>query len=162
MSPRQSSDPRKRERQLANLRPGPPAPAGNALARRHGGYAVVTARERDEKAREVFAALSADAPLRGPDGGLPSADTAVVSLFARCLVQLERVEEDMADHGWRDRKTGEARPVVDLARRLRAEALDYAESLGMTPRSRARLGLDLQRGFDLATHWAQESEADDA
>lgn len=162
MSPRQSTDPRKRARQRSNLRQGPAAPKGNQLARSHGGYAVVTARERDEKAREVFAALSADAPLRGPDGGLPAADTAVVSLFSRCLVQLERVEQDMADHGWRDRKTGEPRPVVDLARRLRAEALDYAESLGMTPRSRARLGLDLQRSFDLAAFWSEQDQADGA
>ena len=157
-----SRDPQARGRQLANLVSAPSAPAGNRRARSHGGYAVVTARERDVKAREVFAALSADAPLRGPDGGLPSADTAVVSLFARCLVQLERVEEDMADHGWRDRKTGEARPVVDLARRLRAEALDYAESLGMTPRSRARLGLDLQRSFDLAQAMAEDARREDA
>jgi phage terminase small subunit len=35
--------------------------------------------------------------------------------------------------------------VVELARRLRGEALDLAESLGMTPRSRAKLGLDLTR-----------------
>jgi hypothetical protein len=73
-------------------------------------------------------------------------------------VQFERVEADIADHGWRDRKTGEARSVVDLARRLRAEALGYAESLGMTPRSRAKLGLDLQRTIDLATAM---SEPDD-
>jgi hypothetical protein len=41
---------------------------------------------------------------------------------------------------------------------LRAEALDLAESLGMTPRSRARLGLDLSRTVDLATAM---SEPDD-
>ena len=51
--------------------------------------------------------------------------------------------------------------------RLRNQALDLAESLGCTPRSRACLGLDLQRqaAFDLAAHWAEaesiEAEAEE-
>jgi hypothetical protein len=32
------------------------------------------------------------------------------------------------------------------------------DALGMTPRSRAKLGLDVQRGFDLAKHWAEGGE----
>lgn len=141
-----SRDPDKRSRQLANLRPGAGAgPPGNRRALAHGGYAAVSPLERDRKAQKIFEALAADAPMRDGAGGLPAADTAVVSLFARCLVQLERVEADMADHGWKDRESGDPRPVVELARRLRGEALDYAEALGMTPRSRAKLGLDLTR-----------------
>jgi len=141
-----SRDPDKRSRQLANLRPGAGAgPPGNRRALAHGGYAAVSPLERDRKAQEIFEALAADAPMRDGAGRLPAADTAVVSLFARCLVQLERVEADMGDHGWKDRASGDPRPVVELARRLRGEALDYAEALGMTPRSRAKLGLDLTR-----------------
>jgi phage terminase small subunit len=141
-----SRDPDKRSKQLANLRPGAGAgPPGNRRALAHGGYAAVSPLERDRKAQEIFETLAADAPMRDGAGGLPAADTAVVSLFARCLVQLERVEADMADHGWKDRESGDPRPVVELARRLRGEALDYAEALGMTPRSRAKLGLDLTR-----------------
>lgn len=48
--------------------------------------------------------------------------------------------------------------MVELETRLRREALDLAESLGMTPRSRAKLGVDVQRGFDLAQHWAERGE----
>ena len=159
-----SHDPEKRSKQLANLRPGSGAPAGNRRALAHGGYAAVSPLERDRKASEIFEALSVDAPMRVQAGGLPAADTAVVSLFARCLVQLERVEADMADHGWRDRETGDPRPVVELARRLRAEALDYAESLGMTPRSRAKLGLDhtrtLSAGEALDDHLAKRYGGD--
>lgn len=58
---------------------------------------------------------------------------------------------DVRAHGWRDHKTGNPRPVLDVEARLRREALDYAEALGMTPRSRARLGLDLVRTVDMAT-----------
>lgn len=140
-----SRDPDKRAKQLANLRAAPPAPRGHRRAVTHGGYSIVGPLERDRKARDIFEALAADAPMRDDAGGLPAADTAVVSLFARCLVQLERVEADMGDHGWKDRESGDPRPVVELARRLRGEALDYAEALGMTPRSRAKLGLDLTR-----------------
>lgn len=141
-------------RALANLRPGPKAPPGNGLAETHGGYSAVTEEEREERVGQVFEAIGADAPLRGPDGGLPRADTVAVYLLARCLVRLERVERFHRDCGWVDPKMKLPRPSVDLEGRLRREALDLAESLGMTPRSRARLGLDLQRGFDLAQHFA--------
>jgi len=47
---------------------------------------------------------------------------------------------------------------VELERQLRLEALDYARELGLTPRSRAALGLDLVRSFDLAAHWQAEDE----
>jgi hypothetical protein len=53
------------------------------------------------------------------------------------------------DHGWLDGK-GEPRPSAHLERLLRAEIADHCDALGMSPRSRARLGLDLQRGYDLA------------
>lgn len=156
-----SRDEEARSRQLKNLRRGgPPAAAGNALAATHRGYSAVSAREQDAKARAVYDALAADAPLRAPDGGLPRSDSMVVGLLARCLVRLERVEDDMDAHGWRDRESGEARPVVELEGKLRREALDYARELGMTPRSRLALGLDLQRGFDLAQAMAADGEAE--
>ena len=34
---------------------------------------------------------------------------------------------------------------------MRREAADYLDALGMTPKSRAKLGLDLQRTVDLAS-----------
>jgi hypothetical protein len=144
-----------RERQLANLRPAPPAPPGNQLRRSHGGYSEVTEQERDKRAKEVFAALAEDTPLRDPSGGLPAADTMVVHLLAKCLVRLERVERFHATFGAFDLATKAPRASVDLERRLRMEALDYAKELGMTPRSRVALGIDVQRGMDLARALAE-------
>lgn len=156
-----SRDPDAQARQLGNLRRGgPPAEPGNRLASTHGGYSAVSEQDKDAKVRAVYDALAADAPLRGPDGGLPRSDAMVVGLLARCLVRLERVEADMADHGWKDRHTGQARPVVDLEGRLRREALDYARELGMTPRSRLALGLDLARGRDLASEMAADADTE--
>lgn len=84
----------------------------------------------------------------------------VVHLLARCLVRLERLEEFHATYGAFDLKSKAPRPSLELERRLRAEALDYARELGMTPRSRAALGLDLRRGMDLARAAAEDWEAE--
>ncbi len=146
-----SSRPGARARQLANLnRGGNPAPLGNQRHRSHGGYARVARPQLEAKEREVFDALAEDAPLRDVDGGLPRPDALVVTLLAKALCRLEGVEAYTRLYGSVEFKTGNVRPAAELERRLRAEALDYAEALGMTPRSRARLGLDLARTTDLA------------
>lgn len=145
-----------RRRQLANLTARPPAPEpGNQRARRHGGYAAVAVARMEAKVREVFDALAADAPLRDQVGELPAADGALVTLAAECLCRLEDVSANVRDHGLLDGEGG-VRPVVELEGRLRREAADYLDALGCTPRSRARLGLDVARGFDLAEHWAEQ------
>lgn len=160
MSPT-SRDPRRRARQLANLRKGGTiAPAGNRRAVKHGVYAVIAADRLDAKAREVFAALAADAPLRDAAGELPAADGAAVRLAADVLCRLDGMRDYLARRGVEDEK-GVLRVVeLDLERRLRAEAADHLDSLGMTPRARARLGLDVARtvAFDLATEWAEPED----
>jgi len=147
-----SSDPEKRARQLANLRPAPAAPVGNHRTRRHGGYAQVSVERIEGRAREVFDALAADAPLRDEGGDLPAADQAAVHLLAQSLCRLEDVAGHLAATGWIDQRTGEPRQsVLDLEARLRREAAAMLDRLGMTPASRARLGLDLVRAFDAAS-----------
>jgi hypothetical protein len=154
-----SDRPAARARQLANLRPAPPAPAGNQRPRTHGAYAVVARERLEEKALAVFDALSADAPLRNPDGQLPAADAVPVRLLAECLCRLDSIGDYLRDFGWRG-PDGEPRLVLlDLERRLRAEASDHADALGMTPRSRAKLGLDLQRSVDLSTAMSEPDPA---
>jgi Phage terminase, small subunit len=148
-----------RKRQLDNLKPAPPAPPGNRRAVTHGAYAAIVRERHDRKRLQVFEALAFDVPLR-EGGELPRPDAVVVSLLAETLCRLEDVKRDIDDHGWRDRKTGDPKPVVTLERRLRREALDYAEALGMTPRSRARLGLDLAQlqRRDFALEAADDAE----
>jgi phage terminase small subunit len=97
----------------------------------------------------VFDALSLDVPLRGPDGGAPRHDTVVIRLFAEALCRLDDVKANISAHGWADAK-GNPRPVLDVEARLRREALEYAEALGCTPRSRSRLGLSLVKTASLA------------
>lgn len=154
-----SSDPARRARQEANLVPGArTAPPGNQRARSHGGYAEVAQERVNSRVGELLAALAEDAPLRGPDGGLPAHDTVAVHLLATTLCRIEDVERHLTAYGYLDAK-GDVRPAADLAGRLRREAADYLDSLGMTPRSRVRLGLDLAdaagKAPDLARQLAQ-------
>lgn len=52
--------------------------------------------------------------------------------------------------------------VVELEAKLRREALDLAEALGCTPRSRARLGLDVVQSVSLAEAMSALEDGDDA
>lgn len=135
---------------LANLRNAPPAPGSNKRAWKHGAYHALTRAELDVEVAAMRDALGADAPL------LDAADVATLDDWAGCRVHLRAAERDLADHGWKDRVTGEARSLAEYARKLRRDSLEYAREFGCTPRSRAALGLDVARGFDLAEHWAEQ------
>lgn len=146
---------RRHPNSLANLVKVPPATTGNRRALSHGGYAEVAAEALSAKTSEVYDALAADAPLRDEQGGLPRHDSVQVRLLADVLCRLDSVG------GWLDGRwaTKEARPVLELESRLRREAADYLDALGMTPRSRAKLGLNIARtaqSFDLARHWQEQ------
>ena len=151
-----SRDPAKRAAQLSNLRSVPPVGPGRPAM--HGGYAAVAREQLDAKAREVFAALAEDAPVRDGDGGLPAADAVPVRLLAEVLCRLDSVSAFLSARGWQD-DVGEVRPAVEVERRLRQEALDLSEALGMTPRSRAKLGLALARTATLADEIADGAQA---
>jgi hypothetical protein len=145
-----------RRRSDANLVPAPPAPVGNDRAVSHGAYSAIAVERIDAKVRVMFDALAADAPVR-ENGGLPAADGPVVRLLAETLCRLDDVTEFLGRRGWQDRK-GNPRPALMVESRLRAQALSLLVELGMTPRSRAALGLDLVRAgqaLDLAKHWAE-------
>jgi len=139
-----------------------PAPAGNGRAVKHGAYARVAADRLDAKVREVFDALAEDAPLRDPDGALPAADGACVRLAAEALCRLDSVGDWLARRGIEDAQ-GELRAgVLEVEAKLRREASDHLDALAMSPRSRARLGVDVARvaSFDLARHWSDSGGGD--
>jgi hypothetical protein len=139
-----STDPVKRARQLANLNPRARcAPPGNRRAVRHGGYARVAMERMEAKVMEVFVALSEDVPLK-ERGELPGADAAIVRLCAECLCRAEDVSAFLTTYGIADAKGSLRVAAIELEGRLRREAADHLASLGATPRSRAKLGLDIQ------------------
>lgn len=154
-----SRDEQARSRQLANLRPGArTAPAGNARARTHGAFARLDQGRLASKRAEVAEVLAADAPLRDEQGNLPRHDELAVSLLAETLTRLDSVRSFLDLHGLLTEK-GEVRPAVEVEDRLIARAFGYIEALGMTPRSRAKLGLDTARSLSLADEMADAREA---
>jgi len=146
-----SRDPAKRAKQLANLRPAPPAPAGNRQTLRHGGAATGATLPVSEAVREIVDALAASAPVRDAAGELPAADEATVELAARALCRVRRVEAWCDMHGYLDERTGDVKPAVRYLEQATRTADRLLTVLGMNPRSRAALGLDLARATDLAT-----------
>jgi hypothetical protein len=104
----------------------------------------VTEAELESKTLAIYEAIAADAPVRAEDGGLPSHDTLVVRMLAEVMVRRERVRLEELRHGF-EAPDGKLRGVVEYGLRLDAQALEITKELGMTPRSRAALGLDLMR-----------------
>jgi len=150
-----SKRPGARARQLANLRRGETRPVGNANARTHGAYAAITEAQLRDEELKVYEALASDAPVRADDGGLPREDTLVVRQLAESLVRLQRISTHLVARGI-ERDDGSLRPAVELELRVRGHVLDLCRELGMTPKSRAALGVDLVRvasaGDRLADH----------
>lgn len=144
MSPH-SRDPDKARRQLANLRPAPRAPRGNVRTLRHGGRATAATLPVSEVVLELRDTLAAAAPVRDHAGDLPAADEATVELAARALCRVRRVEAWCDVHGYLDEKTGDVKPAVRYLEEATRTADRLLGSLGMNPRERARLGVDLVR-----------------
>ena len=75
-------------------------------------------------------------------------------MLAEVLVRRERVRVEELRHGF-ETKDGRLRGVVEYGLRLDGQALDLAKEIGLTPASRVKLGLQLARGFDLASQFAE-------
>ncbi len=104
---------------------------------------------------ELMDALGESVPVRDADGGVPAADLAAVEYAARALKRYRHLATWCDLHGRIEEKTGNVKPAANYelqAERSLANALD---ALGMTPTSRAKLGLDLQR----TVASAEETEA---
>lgn len=150
-------------RSRSALVPGgvPPAPIGNQRHKSHGAYAAVARERLDAKAREIFDALALDVPLRDPDGGLPAADGGTVKLAALALCRLDDVSDFLARRGI-ETGAGELRvTVLEQEGRLRREVADHLDALGCSPRSRARLGVDVARAaaVDPLSDWHRRRTA---
>jgi len=130
-------------RSLANLKRGNQSSPGNRSAVTHGARARMTECELKPKVAEVFRALAEDAPVREGEA-LPNADAPVVRMLAEALVRIDRIADYLDRKGW-EGEDGNPRPVLGYESRLREHALTLMRELGLTPASRAKLGVDLVR-----------------
>jgi hypothetical protein len=102
-------------------------------------------RDVEAEIAELMEALGETVPVRDPDGSVPAADLAAVEYAARALKRYRHLWGWCEAHGRIEERTGKVKAAAEYelqAERSLANALD---ALGMTPTSRAKLGLDLQR-----------------
>ena len=107
-----SRDPKKRAAQLANLRRGETvAPLGHTRSLKHGARSTLAMTPNDRDLAEIIDALTATAPVRDPDGGLPAVDEAAVEIAARALKRYRSVSTWCDLHG-RVKDNGEEQPAA--------------------------------------------------
>lgn len=163
-----SSDPQRREAQLANLRAVPPVSPGRPPS--HGAYSEALIANVEDEVRELAEALGETAPLRDADGGVPAADVVAFERAARALRRYRAVDTWVSLHGALDEKTGEVKPAARLADDLGRSLDAILDRLGLTPAGRTKLGLDVARAaaFDPLADWhrrraeAVDSDAQEA
>jgi hypothetical protein len=125
------------------------AQSGNQLARKHGGYSLLGIGDR---ATRIADEIRETMPARA------DADEPVLLLLATTLARIERANAALIatdDTSSRQRLSDDLRSWINTARRL-------ANDLGLTPTSRARLGLDIaatQRSLSVLAYYEQRERA---
>lgn len=143
-----STDPQKRERQLANLkRGGTVAPAGNQRRLTHGAFSEVLVRNVETEVAELAAALAGAAPVQ-INGQPPAADIVALEQAARALKRWRHISAWCDAHGRIAEKTGNVKQAAELELKAEAALTAALDRLGMNPAARAKLGVDLARMRD--------------
>jgi hypothetical protein len=136
--------PEGRARALANLRPF--QVSTHRDPENHGvGCIKFTQPQTRALAEEIKVRLEEDGAFWVTDS-----DFLQIQVLALCLRRIGQIDRYLDQVGSLTNKKGEARPVLDLLVKLLREAQTLADSLGLTPRSRVHLGIDLLKGRTLA------------
>lgn len=114
----------------------PPAEPGNELAVTHGATAVLKLAPRADEIAEWIRAIT-------PAGGEP--DEPTVRLLAGILARIEAANAWLSENTIFADGQGNARPILKQLSTWENTAGRLCEKLGLTPLSRAELGLDLAR-----------------
>lgn len=144
---------------------GPKTPEGRARAlanlkqfqRRHDQHGVY-AIEVEQPATRALAEQIMDV-IEGRDLFRDS-DRYAVGLLAVTLRRIRQAEAYLDERGIVNARGG-VRPVAEYLVRLLREAREYCEALGLTPRSRVKLGLDKGRALDLARVFGDQIDAEE-
>ena len=113
-----------------------PFKKGNQVAVKHGATAALRLAPR---AAEIAADLVSLVPARS------DADMPTIQLLANVLARIETANEWLAEHGLFRNAKGEPQPVLKVLSTWENTASRLVDRLGLTPTSRAQLGLDLAR-----------------
>jgi aminoglycoside phosphotransferase (APT) family kinase protein len=138
-----SRDPERRANSLANLRRGGETrSAGNRHAQAHGGY--ITPRE-DELA-EMIEQIEQILPVR-QEGAPPPADRFMVEELAKALTQDAAITRWLTGTALQARNPARVERAQDRRRALSRDIVSMLRELGLTPRSRLAMGVDVVRGM---------------
>ncbi len=120
----------------------------------HGVYRITVGQpETQELAGKLMAVLDGDdASIIKP------ADAAACSIVAVLLRRLQAADAYLDENGLVDAK-GQVRPIVPVVVSMSNTVLKYLESIGATPQSRARLGVNTGRALSLAQLMAEAEGA---
>ncbi|HEV7483607.1 MAG TPA: hypothetical protein VGO13_10965 [Solirubrobacterales bacterium] len=155
-----SGDDQARDAQLANLKRGDnPAPPGNQLAVKHGGYSTIPDAQRSAEFVEIYEALAATAPLRDANGALPVVDEVAMEMVARALKRWRDVVAWCDEHGRIDDATGQLKGAAEFELRCERALHRACDVLGLNAKARAAIGVNVATGIDLAAKWAEENAA---
>ena len=117
-------------------RPAVPFEPGNQAAVTHGGRSEIKIAGR---AAELSGYLESIVPAVSP------ADWPLITLLARDLAKVEAISEFLEEHGLTNPDGSERKVLLrDLATAANSAARN-CDRLGLSPTSRAKLGLDLTR-----------------
>lgn len=135
------------------------APVGNQRALQHGARAETDSSlvYLDATRQKLADWIAATAPVR-ESGGLPPADAPAVDSAARTWARLRQIDDYIAEHGPLD-EDGNPRPALLALERTTKNLNDSLAQLGMTPKARAELGLNLAKAADLATAMSEPDPA---
>jgi hypothetical protein len=129
---------------LANIQqdgqPVAGAEEGNTRAVTHGVNATLALQPRTQVLAEYLVSIVP---------GFADSDLPSVWTLAGVLAQIEAGRAYIEEHGMLDKK-GRPQPVMATLTTLQNTAHRMTESLGLTPASRAKLGLDVAKGQSLA------------
>lgn len=132
----------------------PAAPKGHERALDFGQRRRRTEPPGMEEAR---ADIAAGMPVRDQNGDVPVYDETILEAAARLTALIRDVTERMEGRGSPRLSRGPRPVLVWLGDALMRQA-NLLDKLGMTPTSRAKLGLDLQKTVDLATAMSAATE----
>lgn len=129
-----------------------PPPKGNQRGRRHGGHAVIARSELTE----VGDAIRQVVPVQH------QADDWTIRELADALVRLGRFRDYIDAHDpWSGSKAQvtKVRSAMRHEERMANRVLRLLRELGMTPASRAKLGVDIARSVSLAEAMSEPDAA---
>jgi hypothetical protein len=112
---------------------------GNGLAVTHGGTAVLRLSRRSS---EIADGLREIVPTYS------EADEPTIRLLALVLARIETVNDWLSEHGVFRTSRGDPQPILRSLSTWENTASRLADRLGLTPTSRAALGLDLARAHE--------------